>query len=49
MTGRCRNVRKLSRERMRDKGIRMVYDDFEANISTGLMNELPTHIVERAL
>lgn len=34
-------------EKTRDKGIRMLYDDIECNISISLLKELPIRIVER--
>lgn len=37
----------LAWERTRDKGIKMMFDDIEANISIGLMKELPIRIVKR--
>ena len=37
----------LAWERTRDKGLKMMYDDIEANISIGLLKELPIRIVKR--
>ena len=43
----CRGDEDLAWKRTRDKGIKMMYDDIEANISIGLMKELPIRIVKR--
>ena len=43
----CEGDKKLAWEKMRDKGIKMMYDDIEANISIGLMKELQIRVVER--
>lgn len=43
----CRGDKNLAWARTRDTGIKMLYDDIEANISIGLMKELPIRIVKR--
>ena len=44
----CKGNEQLAWEDTRDKAIKMMYDDIEANISIGLMKELPLRIVKRA-
>ena len=43
----CQGDRTLAWEKTRDKAIKMMYDDIEANISIGLMTELPIRVVKR--
>ena len=43
----CQGDKKLAWEKTRDKAIKMMYDDIEANISIGLMKELPIRVVKR--
>ena len=43
----CQRDGTLAWERTRDAGIKMMYDDIEANISIGLMKELPIRVVKR--
>ena len=43
----CGGDENLAWERTRDAGIKMMYDDIEANISIGLMKELPVRVVKR--
>ena len=43
----CEGDKKLAWEKTRDEGIKMMYDDIEANISIGLMKELPIRVVKR--
>ena len=45
----CRGDKNLAWEKTRDKGIQMMFDDIEANISIGLMKELPIRIVKRGV
>ena len=45
----CQGDKKLAWEKTRDQGIKMMYDDIEANISIGLMKELPIRVVKRTL
>lgn len=43
----CNGNEKLAWERTRDKAIKMLYDDIEANITIGLHKEVPIRIVKR--
>ena len=43
----CQGDKKLAWEKTRDQGIKMMYDDIEANIGIGLMKELPIQVVKR--
>lgn len=43
----CHADRIQAQERTKDKGIKMMYDDIEANISISMMKELPIRIVKR--
>ena len=43
----CHDNKQLAWEQTRDKAIKMMYDDIEANISIGLMKELPIRISKR--
>lgn len=43
----CQGDKKLAWETTRDKGIKMMYDDIEANISIGLTKKFPIRIVKR--
>ncbi|MCJ1405148.1 hypothetical protein MMC11_008374 [Xylographa trunciseda] len=43
----CQGDKHLAWETTRDRGIKMMYDDIEANISIGLMKELPIRVVKR--
>ena len=43
----CQGDEILAWERTRDVGIKMMYDDIEANISIGLMKELPIRVIKR--
>ena len=45
----CGGDNNLAWERMRDIGIKVMYDDIEANISIGLMKELPMRVIKRKL
>ena len=45
----CQGDEVLAWERTRDTGIKMMYNDIEANISIGLMKELPIRVVKRKL
>ena len=45
----CHGDKTLAWEKTRDKAIKMMYDDIEANISIGLMKELPIRIVKRSV
>ena len=46
---KCRGNKTRVWERITDKGMRMMYDSIEANISIGLMKELTIRIVKRKL
>lgn len=43
----CQGDKNLAWKKTRDKAIKMMYDDIEANISIGLMKKLPIRIVKR--
>jgi cytochrome P450 len=43
----CKGNEKRAWERMRDKEIKMLYDDIEANITIGVYKEIPIRIVKR--
>ena len=45
----CQGDESPAWERTRDAGIKMMYDDIGANISIGLMKELPIRVVRREL
>ena len=45
----CRGDKKLAWEKTRDNGIKMMYEDIEANVSIGLMKELPIRVFKRKM
>jgi hypothetical protein len=46
-TQKCKGNEKLAWEKTRDKVIKMLYDDIEANVNIGVHKEIPIRIIKR--
>jgi hypothetical protein len=44
---KCKGNEKLAWEKTRDKVIKMLYDDIEANVNIGVHKEIPIRIIKR--